>query len=122
MCEADTSERDENTEDERFSAYPPSIQAGIPKLAPTPEGGLRAPLGLLLRKAIKASLFGHLAPVAAAFVVGGILMIVVERVRVRRGVVGQEGLENVTPARALAIGLGQCLSLWPGASRALRGA
>jgi undecaprenyl-diphosphatase len=75
--------------------------------------------GLLLRKAIKASLFGHLAPVAAAFVVGGILMVVVERVRIRRGVVGQEGLENVTPARAFAIGLGQCLSLWPGASRAM---
>jgi undecaprenyl-diphosphatase len=30
-----------------------------------------------------------------------------------------EGLDQVTPARALAIGLGQCLSLWPGASRAM---
>jgi undecaprenyl-diphosphatase len=76
-------------------------------------------VGLLLRKIIKARLFGHLAPVAAALVVGGIAMIVVERVRARRAVVGQEGLENVTPARAFAIGLGQCLSLWPGASRAM---
>jgi|HubBroStandDraft_1064217.scaffolds.fasta_scaffold27119_3 undecaprenyl-diphosphatase len=75
--------------------------------------------GLLLRKTIKAHLFGHLVPVAAAFVVGGIVMIAVERVRARRGVVGQDGLEQVTPRRALAIGLGQCLSLWPGASRAM---
>jgi undecaprenyl-diphosphatase len=75
--------------------------------------------GLLLRKTIKAHLFGHLAPVAVAFVVGGIVMIAVERVRARRGVVGQDGLEHVTPRRALAIGLGQCLSLWPGASRAM---
>jgi len=74
--------------------------------------------GLLLRKTIKAHLFGPM-PVAAALVVGGVLMIVVERVRARRAVVGLEGLENVTPGRALAIGVGQCLSLWPGASRAM---
>jgi undecaprenyl-diphosphatase len=74
--------------------------------------------GLLLRKAIKTHLFGPM-PVAAALVLGGVLMIVVERVRARRAIVGQEGLENVTPARAFAIGLGQCVSLWPGASRAM---
>jgi len=74
--------------------------------------------GLLLRKTIKAHLFGPV-PVAAALVVGGILMIVVERVRARRAIVGQEGLEHVTPARAFAIGVGQCLSLWPGASRSM---
>ena len=32
---------------------------------------------------------------------------------------GNEGLEHVTPARALAIGVGQCFSLWPGASRSM---
>jgi undecaprenyl-diphosphatase len=74
--------------------------------------------GLLLRKAIKAHLFG-LAPVAAALVVGGVLMIVVERARARRGASGEEGLEAVTPARALLIGLGQCVSMWPGSSRAM---
>jgi undecaprenyl-diphosphatase len=74
--------------------------------------------GLLLRKAIKAHLFG-LAPVAGALVVGGVVMIVVERIRARRGVQGAEGLEAVTPARALAIGLGQCISMWPGSSRAM---
>lgn len=74
--------------------------------------------GLLLRKAIKAHLFG-VTPVAAALVAGGVLMIVVERVRASRGVSGLEGLDQVTPGRALAIGLGQCVSMWPGSSRAM---
>jgi undecaprenyl-diphosphatase len=74
--------------------------------------------GLLLRKTIKAHLFGPL-PVACALVVGGIVMIVVERVRAARHVKGQEGLEHVTPLRALIVGLAQCLSMWPGASRSM---
>jgi undecaprenyl-diphosphatase len=80
--------------------------------------------GLLLRKTIKAHLFGPL-PVAFALAIGGAAMIVIERLlRARRpgpGRVpgGAQGLEQVTPARALAIGIGQCLSLWPGASRAM---
>jgi undecaprenyl-diphosphatase len=74
--------------------------------------------GLLLRKTIKAHLFGPM-PVAAALVVGGVAMIAIERALARRPVRGAEGLEAVTPGRALAIGLGQCLSLWPGASRAM---
>jgi undecaprenyl-diphosphatase len=77
-----------------------------------------AVVGLLLRKTIKAHLFGPL-PVAIALVVGGLVMIVVERVRARRGVAGDDGLEQVTPGRALAVGLGQCLSLWPGTSRSM---
>jgi undecaprenyl-diphosphatase len=74
--------------------------------------------GLLLRKTIKAHLFGPL-PVAVALVVGGLAMIAIERVRARRGVEGKVGLEHVTPGRALTIGLGQCLSLWPGTSRSM---
>jgi undecaprenyl-diphosphatase len=77
-----------------------------------------AVLGLLLRKTIKAHLFGPL-PVAAALVAGGVAMIAIERVRARRGVEGEVGLEHVTPGRALAIGLGQCLSMWPGTSRSM---
>ena len=38
---------------------------------------------------------------AAALIVGGIVMIVVERTRRSRGVVGVTGLEHVTPKRAL---------------------
>jgi undecaprenyl-diphosphatase len=75
-------------------------------------------LGLLFRKAIKAHLFKPL-PIAAALIVGGVLMIVVERLRARRHAVGEDGLERVTPRRALAIGLGQCFSLWPGSSRSM---
>jgi undecaprenyl-diphosphatase len=84
--------------------------------------------GLLLRKTIKAHLFGPI-PVAAALVVGGVVMIAIERWLAHRnrqshpggsgGVGGEDGLERVTPKRALAIGLGQCLSLWPGASRSM---
>jgi undecaprenyl-diphosphatase len=77
-----------------------------------------AVVGLLLRKTIKEHLFG-LWPVAIALAVGGVAMIVVERVRARRGMVGVTGLEHVTPVRALAVGLGQCVSMCPGASRAM---
>jgi len=77
-----------------------------------------AALGLLLRKTIKEHLFGPV-PVATALVVGGVVMIAVERARARLGARGEDGLDRVTPGRALAIGLGQCVSLWPGASRAM---
>jgi undecaprenyl-diphosphatase len=75
-------------------------------------------VGLLFRKAIKVHLFKPL-PIAAALVVGGVAMIIVERIRARRGIKGQDGLERVTPWRALAIGVGQCFSLWPGSSRSM---
>lgn len=74
--------------------------------------------GLLLRKAIKAWLFGP-RPVAIALIVGGVLMIAVEALRKHRKVTGLEGLEHVTPGRALAIGMGQCVSMWPGSSRSM---
>src|ERR1700722_14916284 len=77
-----------------------------------------AVLGLAFRKAIKAHLFGPV-PVAAALVVGGIVMIVVERIRASRGTTGLTGLEHVTPRRALLIGFGQCISMWPGSSRSM---
>jgi undecaprenyl-diphosphatase len=74
--------------------------------------------GLLLRKTIKAHLFGPL-PVAAALLVGGILMIAIERYRKAKNPPVVEGLEHVTPRRALIIGIGQCFSLWPGSSRSM---
>lgn len=77
--------------------------------------------GLLLRKKIKALLFGP-GPVATALVVGGIVMIVVELVRRRRPedeAKSAEGLEAVTPWRAFVIGVGQCFSMWPGMSRSM---
>jgi undecaprenyl-diphosphatase len=77
-----------------------------------------AVVGLLFRKAIKAHLFGPV-PVAAALIVGGLAMIAVERVRAHRKITGLDGLEHVTPKRALLIGLGQCISMWPGSSRSM---
>jgi undecaprenyl-diphosphatase len=77
-----------------------------------------AAVGFLLRKTIKERLFGPV-PVAAALIVGGVLMIAIERIRAKKQVEGARGLEHVTPARALWIGLGQCFSLWPGASRSM---
>jgi undecaprenyl-diphosphatase len=75
-------------------------------------------LGLILRKAIQRVLFGPV-PVAAALIAGGIVMIVVERFRAKKAEPGLDGLEHVTPRRALTIGLGQCFSLWPGTSRSM---
>jgi undecaprenyl-diphosphatase len=89
-----------------------------------------AVVGLLFRKAIKAYLFGPL-PVGFALTLGGVAMIVIERVldarrKPRRGTNGvpagppeATGLEQITPGKALAVGIGQCLSLWPGTSRSM---
>ncbi len=74
--------------------------------------------GLLLGKTIKRLLFGPI-PVAAALLVGGVLMIVVERLRKARHVQGASGTEHVTLRRALLIGFGQCFALWPGMSRSM---
>lgn len=74
--------------------------------------------GFLFHKKIEEALFAP-APVAAALIVGGVLMIGVELWRKRAGKPGEDGLAAVTPKRALGIGLAQCLSLWPGASRSM---
>jgi undecaprenyl-diphosphatase len=75
-----------------------------------------AVVGLALRKGIKRFLFGP-APVAAALVVGGLFMLALPWLL--RGRERLDGLDHVTPRRALWIGLGQCFSLWPGASRSM---
>ncbi|HEX2871803.1 MAG TPA: undecaprenyl-diphosphate phosphatase [Polyangiaceae bacterium] len=75
-------------------------------------------VGLLLGKTIKKLLFGPL-PVAAALLVGGVVMIVVEHLRAKRGVQGESGTEHVTIKRGLLIGVGQCFALWPGMSRSM---
>lgn len=77
-----------------------------------------AVVGLAAHKAIKERLFAP-APIAGALITGGVLMVAVEYGRQRRGKEAEDGLEKVTWRRALAIGLGQCLSLWPGASRSM---
>jgi undecaprenyl-diphosphatase len=75
-------------------------------------------VGLTLHGVIKRHLFGPV-PVALALALGGVLMIVVEKWRARSPGVQADSLEAITPKVALMIGLGQCFSLWPGASRSM---
>lgn len=71
-------------------------------------------VGLFARKAIKAHLFGPLT-VALALAVGALMLLWVESGKRRPTCLG---LDQITPAMALGIGLFQCLALWPGFSRA----
>ena len=75
-------------------------------------------VGKLAGHAIKDRLFFP-TPIAIALAVGGVVMIVVERVRRAKHVKGETGLEHVTPMRAMVIGLGQSFALFPGASRSM---
>lgn len=76
-------------------------------------------VGLLVRRAVKEHLFG-LMPVAGALIVGGVVMIVVERwLGAHPERPALDGLEHVTPKRALLIGIAQCAALWPGTSRSM---
>ncbi|MFM8770243.1 MAG: undecaprenyl-diphosphate phosphatase [Rubrivivax sp.] len=84
-----------------------------------------AVLGLLLGKVVKEHLF-HPVPVAMAFIVGGLIILWVERRH--RGQFGERDLEGTRRAQvetvdqmsgldALKVGLVQCLALIPGTSR-----
>ncbi|MEW6325262.1 MAG: undecaprenyl-diphosphate phosphatase [Nitrospirota bacterium] len=72
-----------------------------------------AALGLLTHRWIKAYLF-NTTTVAWALIVGGVLMLLIERSRLplRAGT-----LEETTLRQALGVGLAQCASLFPGISR-----
>lgn len=70
-------------------------------------------LGLLLHSYIKAHLFNPLT-VAAALIVGGILIILIERMPRR---VRVADVNDLTPLDALKVGLAQTLALFPGVSR-----
>ena len=81
--------------------------------------------GLALGSAIKAHLF-HPVPVALAFVVGGVIILWVEkRHRGRYGSMDLQGkrharvesVDDMTVLDALKVGLVQCLALIPGTSR-----
>ncbi len=74
-------------------------------------------LGVLLKKPIDRWLF-HPGPVAAALAIGGLVMLACEPLR-RRRVEDGVGLEQLGWRQALAIGLVQCVAMWPGTSRSL---
>lgn len=83
-----------------------------------------AVLGLVLEKVIKKYLFGHewgLWPVVAAWLVGGVAILVVSAVRRRSGKTPATGLDldHLTMRMAFIVGAAQCIAMWPGVSRSL---
>jgi undecaprenyl-diphosphatase len=83
-----------------------------------------AALGVVFDKKIEDALFGPW-PVVVAWVLGGILILVLERTGhiPSRGVpaaeVGRNAVAAITYQQALVIGLAQCVALVPGTSRSL---
>jgi undecaprenyl-diphosphatase len=81
-----------------------------------------AVLGLLLRNFIKAVLFGSPVVIALSFIIGGIILIVVERMthhRPSREVEAdpKHSVPDLTHGQALIIGVAQAAALIPGVSR-----
>src|SRR5258706_15610645 len=72
-----------------------------------------AALGLLFSKYIKAYLF-HAVPVALAFIVGGVVILLVER---RSSTPRIKNAREMTWLDALKVGFAQCFALIPGTSR-----
>jgi undecaprenyl-diphosphatase len=70
-------------------------------------------LGLAFGKYIKAALFKPV-PVAIAFIVGGLIILLVER---RKHVVRVESVDDMSALDALKVGCAQAFALIPGTSR-----
>ena len=70
--------------------------------------------GALLSKFVKNVLYGSFVIIASAFIVGGIIMIVVERFRPKPDV---PDVDSMPTGRALSVGAWQALALVPGVSR-----
>lgn len=82
-----------------------------------------AVLGVLLNDLIEAWLF-HAGPVLAALALGGVYMMVLDRWKVKPGREGGEhqtgkDITDLSWRGALAIGLMQCVAMWPGTSRSM---
>lgn len=71
--------------------------------------------GLIFYKKIKTLLFGPV-PVVIAFLVGGVLLIIIEN-KFRRNKHAVRDIDKITPIESLKIGFFQCLAMWPGMSR-----
>ncbi len=70
--------------------------------------------GALFSKFVKSVLYGSVLVIATAFIVGGIIMLVVERYRPRADV---HDVDSLPTGRAVSIGAWQALALIPGVSR-----
>ncbi len=75
-----------------------------------------AALGLLFDDWIEANLFS-VPTVAAALVVGGLVILLIERTAARRPAPRVADSDDIGPVDALKVGLAQCISLFPGVSR-----
>ncbi len=81
-----------------------------------------AVVGVLLEPAIKRYLFGGawgLWPIVAAWFLGGLAIFGLDAYLKRRGSTAGAPMEKIRWRMALAIGLVQCLAMWPGVSRSL---
>jgi undecaprenyl-diphosphatase len=72
-------------------------------------------LGLILHDKIKSLLFGT-GPVVIGFIVGGILLIIIEN-KFRKNKHSIRDIDKITPIDSFKIGCFQCLAMWPGMSR-----
>jgi undecaprenyl-diphosphatase len=70
--------------------------------------------GFFLSKFVKSVLYGSMTVIALAFVIGGVIILIVERVRPAPDVMD---VDSLPAGRALAIGSFQALALIPGVSR-----
>ncbi len=77
-----------------------------------------AAVGLLLGQRIKDTLLSPL-PVAVAAILGGLVMIMSEVMLRGRQTKDDGGVYGVRLGQAVAVGLAQCLALWPGMSRSM---
>lgn len=72
-------------------------------------------LGAIFHDKIKSVLFGAW-PVVIGFIVGGILLIIIEN-KFRKNKAAIRDIDKITPMESLKIGVFQCLAMWPGMSR-----
>jgi undecaprenyl-diphosphatase len=75
-------------------------------------------VGVGLEKVIKDHLFG-VGPVIAAWIVGGVVILVFSRRFFVRGHATGAPIEQITVRMAIIIGAAQCIALWPGTSRSM---
>ena len=75
-------------------------------------------VGVLFHHAIKEKLFNPTS-IAGALIVGGILMIILERIHRKKSGTSGVSVGEVTWKMALIIGIAQIASLWPGTSRSM---
>ncbi len=93
-----------------FRAGPAQRLAGNVLIAFLPA----AIIGALAHDFIKSVLFSPWV-VSAALIVGGIAILAIERLQKKHDI---SAVEDISPGRALAVGLFQCLAMVPGMSRA----